>query len=218
VHFTNSEIAQARERGGVPRGVAATFLGVSTMAVRYMEKKGRLNPEVRLDGARIFKLEELEAVRTVRATRASQQPRPPPGMKRCRWCAAVKPDDNFYKRKRGQAETGMGCKPCVRAHINNRRTKLRVLAQELKSRPCADCRGTFPSECMDFDHVRGTKINSVARLSMMSDRFFGEIEKCELVCANCHRIRTAQRIRSRQQEKVRNGLHRFADVPDRSVG
>jgi len=49
---------------------------------------------------------------------------------------------------------------------------------------------------MDFDHVRGEKLGTV------SDLIFGEIEnlldemdKCELVCANCHRIRTNARLR-----------------------
>jgi len=44
---------------------------------------------------------------------------------------------------------------------------------------------------MDFDHVRGRKLFDIAQgkeLSMASVR--REIKKCDLVCANCHRIRS----------------------------
>lgn len=64
----------------------------------------------------------------------------------------------------------------------------------LKSGPCTDCGGSFPPECMDFDHVRGEKIAGVSQLLTRSRlRAVAEIAKCELVCANCHRIRTKAR-------------------------
>jgi hypothetical protein len=64
----------------------------------------------------------------------------------------------------------------------------------IKDAPCTDCGQQFPPECMDFDHVRGTKIDHVNSLLQRSLRTLqAEIEKCELVCANCHRIRTKKR-------------------------
>jgi hypothetical protein len=65
-----------------------------------------------------------------------------------------------------------------------------------KDRPCMDCGGRFPPFVMDFDHRDGvTKIGNVARLlrSWPWDRLQTEIDKCDLVCSNCHRIRTARR-------------------------
>ena len=66
---------------------------------------------------------------------------------------------------------------------------------------CMDCDGRFPPECMDFDHVRGDKAftisNSVITRSL--EEIKAEIEKCDLVCANCHRVRTMIRVRERQQ-------------------
>ena len=57
-----------------------------------------------------------------------------------------------------------------------------------------DCGERFPSECMDFDHVRGSKLHRVSHMWSMSDeKFSTEIAKCELVCSNCHRTRTKQR-------------------------
>ena len=64
-----------------------------------------------------------------------------------------------------------------------------------KSAPCADCGQKFPPEVMDFDHVRGLKEGDISRLVYTAgeERVRAELEKCEVVCANCHRLRTAAR-------------------------
>lgn len=62
-------------------------------------------------------------------------------------------------------------------------------------RPCYDCGGVFPPEVMDWDHLPGTKkcfsLNKVA--SHGFDAVLDEIAKCQLVCSNCHRLRTRSR-------------------------
>lgn len=61
---------------------------------------------------------------------------------------------------------------------------------------CADCEQWFPACAMDFDHVRGTKVAAITRLvqnGVRIERLLIEIDKCDLVCACCHRIRTAKR-------------------------
>lgn len=81
----------------------------------------------------------------------------------------------------------------VRIYRKHRQTKQEQL-NALKSGPCADCGGSFPPECMDFDHVRGEKIAGVSQLLTRSRlKAVAEIAKCELVCSNCHRIRTKAR-------------------------
>ena len=58
-----------------------------------------------------------------------------------------------------------------------------------------DCKGSFPPECMDFDHVRGEKNFTIGRGYKMSiPKVKKEIDKCDVVCSNCHRIRTKKRI------------------------
>jgi hypothetical protein len=74
-----------------------------------------------------------------------------------------------------------------------RRELLSQRVNELKNRPCADCGGRFPPCAMDFDHVLGKKIDDVSGIRIDTgrwERVLAEIEKCELVCANCHRVRT----------------------------
>jgi hypothetical protein len=80
-----------------------------------------------------------------------------------------------------------------REAMRRRYERRRAYIESLKANPCADCGGTFPPECMDFDHL-GDKFKNLARLMSYSlERIKEELAKCELVCANCHRIRTRKR-------------------------
>jgi hypothetical protein len=69
----------------------------------------------------------------------------------------------------------------------------------LKDFPCLDCGERFPPIAMDFDHVRGEKTKSISYLVRNStwEAVLKEIAKCDLVCANCHRVRTSERGESR---------------------
>ena len=70
----------------------------------------------------------------------------------------------------------------------------RAVLAALKDRPCTDCGGRFPAVAMDFDHVEGEKKFNVSRVGSFSLlRLLEEVKKCEVVCANCHRVRTAER-------------------------
>lgn len=81
--------------------------------------------------------------------------------------------------------------------IYRRRMDLRNRVAELKKGPCADCKRCYPACVMDFDHLPGTrKVNSVSAMVTLLcpwEKIMAEIRKCELVCSNCHRIRTNAR-------------------------
>jgi len=65
----------------------------------------------------------------------------------------------------------------------------------LKQHPCSDCKETDPV-VLEFDHVRGKKLcnlSAMAQAAYSIRRIDEEIAKCEVVCANCHRRRTASR-------------------------
>jgi hypothetical protein len=72
-------------------------------------------------------------------------------------------------------------------------------------RGCADCGYNAHAVALDFDHT-GAKMKGVSALYVHSlETLMAEIAKCEVVCANCHRIRTAQRAgwpSSSQQEDI----------------
>lgn len=55
-----------------------------------------------------------------------------------------------------------------------------------------DCGQSYPSYVMDLDH-RGDKVRNVARmvsLGLGEATVLAEIAKCDVVCSNCHRLRT----------------------------
>lgn len=70
--------------------------------------------------------------------------------------------------------------------------KRREVIVAAKDRPCMDCGGVFPVVCMDFDHRPGTeKKFSIGGSGPWSESAMREeIAKCDVVCANCHRVRT----------------------------
>lgn len=59
---------------------------------------------------------------------------------------------------------------------------------------CVDCGYKEHHAALDFDHVRGEKSINVCNARSISAAK-KEIEKCEVVCANCHRIRTYMRLK-----------------------
>lgn len=63
---------------------------------------------------------------------------------------------------------------------------------ELKGQPCADCGKNYPFYVMDFDHRdRSTKAFNIGHMLRQGwGKIKTEVEKCDVVCANCHRIRT----------------------------
>ncbi len=84
----------------------------------------------------------------------------------------------------------------VTSRVKEKRKALRAKVENLKRGwPCEDCREVFDPICMDFDHRPGeTKIGSVSSMIWAGeDRVMLEIAKCDLVCSNCHRIRTRDR-------------------------
>lgn len=115
----------------------------------------------------------------------------------CLCCGAVKPASEFYKRKTTKGGLYYYCKACHTEQGTSRRWATRDFINSLKSgKPCTDCGGSFPPHCMDYDHRDGSqnKIKDVAAMKTFSrDNVIREIEKCDLVCANCHRERTYQR-------------------------
>ena len=76
--------------------------------------------------------------------------------------------------------------------------------RQLKSNsPCIDCKVSYPYYVMDFDHVRGVKHKNVSELisTLSKKKIDLEIAKCEIVCSNCHRIRTHMRKMSKMEKK-----------------
>ncbi len=134
-------------------------------------------------------------------------------MKICSSCGELKNLDAFNKK--GGERRQPYCKPCdnkksrerysknreshskiVYARNKKERKELQRLVTEIKeATPCADCGKSFPGYVMDFDHVKEGKTANISVLvnQCARQKLIKEIEKCEVVCSNCHRVRTFTR-------------------------
>lgn len=98
-------------------------------------------------------------------------------------------------------------KECSNHYVNNkdyykkRNDKRKELfiqrIREAKDVPCTDCGNKYPFYVMEFDHlpqfVKKFNIASIGLISSMK-ALDEEIDKCEVVCANCHKARTYLRL------------------------
>lgn len=131
----------------------------------------------------------------------------------CTRCSQFKPFSEFLNKlhKNGTRKYILWCRPCsneysyghkrdnpedalmAKKKCSDRRRDIRkTIINEFRDRPCTDCNRSFPVCCMEFDHLRD-KIKTVSSMMISEapvDRILAEIEKCEVVCTNCHRTRT----------------------------
>jgi hypothetical protein len=138
----------------------------------------------------------------------------PSPLRRCGRCKERKPLHEFAWRRQALGQRDNYCRPCraayKRAHYTaNRqryldaadRRKRRIAAERaallvavLRDRPCVDC-GERDPLVLEFDHLRDKSFNIAHSLRNRSwQAVLAEIEKCEVVCANCHRRRTARTL------------------------
>lgn len=87
---------------------------------------------------------------------------------------------------------GFWCSKCRQGRAHKRITDG---VREAKNKPCADCKKRYPYYVMSFDHRENKKFNvaqAVRRTSL--PKLLEEIKKCDVVCMNCHQIRTFKRL------------------------
>jgi len=78
--------------------------------------------------------------------------------------------------------------------------KKNKIISEAKSVPCTDCGGVFPTEQLEFDHLRDKKFTiggARSKRGIGIKKLLTEIAKCEVVCSECHIKRERARGRPR---------------------
>src|SRR3990167_3542736 len=81
----------------------------------------------------------------------------------------------------------------------------RKFLRELRSdTPCSDCGNNFPWYVMEFDHRDGRNgsLCVTQYIRWCVRRLKEEISKCDIVCANCHAIRTHNRAVEKKQRRA----------------
>lgn len=131
--------------------------------------------------------------------------------KKCYACYQLKDEEEFplirekrkgyctecYKKIVGK--TPEECAESQRAAIKrhnetSRETRRKVVEEILDKTPCQDC-GIINPIVMDFDHREPSdKSKNISTLIQQGTikSLKEELAKCDVVCANCHRIRTAK--------------------------
>ena len=134
-------------------------------------------------------------------------------LRTCGRCGLSKPVDEFAWRRRRKRQRDNLCRPCRSAYgrdhyLANRQRyidaearrkrarateRTRLLLEFFRDHPCMDCGETDPL-VLEFDHLEAKKFNISHQFASRSWKaILEEIEKCDVVCANCHRRRTAHR-------------------------
>ena len=138
---------------------------------------------------------------------------PADGIRKCYGCGELKAAEEFSWRRKARGQRDSFCRPCRSAYgkehyaANRRRyiDQAQVVTQRLRlkrtkylieyfvTHPCVDCGETDPV-VLEFDHLRDKHFEISRALHGRNwQAILNEIEKCEVVCANCHRRRTARR-------------------------
>lgn len=125
-------------------------------------------------------------------------------MRVCKKCLVPQPDENFYIKTernlaiaRGRTRVRLYCRSCTKKTRDARFADKREYVDKIKREgECADC-GLKPkyTQVLEFDHRPGEeKLAHIANMvvSAPMEVLQAEIAKCDLVCANCHRVRSVE--------------------------
>ena len=112
----------------------------------------------------------------------------------CRTCNEEKPISDFSLLQKKRNSYNCDCTTCRSYKRRQLRYNLKETAIKYKGGKCLDCNGVFPFAVFEFHHLDpSTKDKDPAHLFgdkiKLSDKDFRELDKCVLLCANCHRLR-----------------------------
>lgn len=133
-------------------------------------------------------------------------------MKKCPKCCLTKPHADFNKSAKRNDGLQIYCRLCSKeqskshydknkpyyySKVQKDRQRNKEYVKAARNKPCTDCGVNYPWYIMDFDHLESsTKVIDVCSMvnrAYSIENIQKEIDKCELVCANCHRARTYRR-------------------------
>lgn len=147
-------------------------------------------------------------------------------MKQCKKCLQEKPETEFYTTTyKDKVYLLNECKQCtlnrtkdnylkdhdrqkkIRRKNTNKRRKERKqeILEYLLFHPCTDC-GENDPVVLEFDHLKNKLFDISDGLMKPWEVFLEEINKCEVVCANCHKKRTAKRAGDWNKDLRKNEL------------
>jgi len=104
---------------------------------------------------------------------------------KCKICYGEKQSymrkQGLWKRNRKRNEKRYRNREKEREYEKRKRDENQSYIRKIKSKPCMDCGVSYPYYVMEFDHVRGKKVERISRMTTRSiKKIKEEIKKCEL--------------------------------------
>lgn len=137
-------------------------------------------------------------------------------MKTCTKCNKKKIPEEFRKRSKNYDGLSCWCNECFREYERNKwksskdrresnktKNKERILRNRqfifdwLKRYPCETC-GEKDPIVLQFDHInkneKSHNISEMIHAGFSIEKIKEEVQKCQVLCANCHARRTAKQF------------------------
>jgi len=99
--------------------------------------------------------------------------------------------------------------------VRTRQEATVTLLRDHRHRPCADCGEVMEPHQMDFDHRDPAgklfRLTESRAMLMPRGRLMAEISKCDVVCANCHRMRTRAAFAASARRTLGRGSSTYLD-------
>jgi len=116
--------------------------------------------------------------------------------KYCPKCKIIKPINEFYKRSNRNGVGGY-CKKCSNKYHTKRVKEVKLKMIKYKGSKCIECKLNIKDShysVFDFHHINPIEkdINFNRIKFQKWDKIKLEIDKCELLCSNCHRMKHAK--------------------------
>lgn len=120
----------------------------------------------------------------------------------CKKCLLTKDISLFYIQKQKSTDGNITwpyfdcyCKNCRSKTSSDRRKNIKLQAIIYKGGKCQDCKydNLMYVDVFDFHHLEpNEKDFTIAKSRKSFESIKNELDKCVLLCANCHRIRHAK--------------------------
>ena len=111
------------------------------------------------------------------------------GKKTCPKCKIEKNSDEFYVRRNGN-DFSAYCKQCNRKEALDRIRLLKQKCIEYKNGKCENCGYNNYIGALEFHHINPDEKDfaiSNLNITLFNDKIKKELDKCKLLCSNCHR-------------------------------
>ena len=115
-------------------------------------------------------------------------------MRRCPRCKTEKPLTDFYSRRK-KIGNSVYCKPCTIEQTIDRQRNFKQQCVDYKGGKCEKCGYSKYAGALEFHHKDPSEKDFTlahVKLTSFSENIKKELDKCVLLCSNCHRERHAE--------------------------